>query len=64
MNSSEKQSDRDQPANQPPKLLSSGKEAVYDSEKLFGEHQEITICHNGECYRLRKTRTGKLILNK
>ncbi|WP_417851023.1 hemin uptake protein HemP [Thalassoglobus sp.] len=37
---------------------------VYNSCDLFKERTEITICHNGECYRLRLTRKGKLILNK
>ena len=35
------------------------------SEDLFrhGQH-ELLIEHRGECYRLRLTRQGKLILNK
>jgi hemin uptake protein HemP len=35
-----------------------------DSAKLFGAAVELLIEHNGELYRLRKTRRGKLILTK
>lgn len=31
---------------------------------LFRGGQEVLICHNGENYRLRITRNGKLILTK
>jgi hemin uptake protein HemP len=34
------------------------------SDELFAGRQEIQICHAGECYRLRITRSGKLILHK
>lgn len=34
------------------------------SEDLFGKDSEIAIVHEGSLYRLRKTRGGKLILNK
>ena len=34
------------------------------SRDLFGESSEIGIVHQGSVYRLRLTRTGKLILNK
>lgn len=34
------------------------------SEDLFQGRVEIVIQHHGENYRLRKTKTGKLILNK
>jgi hemin uptake protein HemP len=37
---------------------------VLDSRALFGERLEIAIRHEGQLYRLRKTRHGKLILNK
>jgi hemin uptake protein HemP len=37
---------------------------IIDSQRLFEGRQEIYICHNGETYRLRITRNGKLILNK
>ena len=34
------------------------------SEDLLQGEREVAIIHNGETYRLRKTRAGKLILNK
>lgn len=34
------------------------------SGDLFRGNREVLIEHNGEAYRLRITRTGKLILNK
>lgn len=34
------------------------------SNDLFQGNREVLIEHNGEVYRLRITRTGKLILNK
>jgi hemin uptake protein HemP len=37
---------------------------VFDSRALFGDRKEIGIRHEGQIYRLRKTRHGKLILNK
>ncbi|MCD2178419.1 hemin uptake protein HemP [Rhizobium sp. C1] len=37
---------------------------VYSTETLFNGAREIEIAHNGEIYRLRITRQGKLILNK
>ncbi len=37
---------------------------VIDTEHLFGDHDVIEIRHNGEAYRLRITKSGKLILNK
>lgn len=35
-----------------------------DSTALFGARSEIEIAHQGEIYRLRRTRQGKLILTK
>ncbi|MBW3543855.1 MAG: hemin uptake protein HemP [Planctomycetes bacterium] len=35
-----------------------------DSEQLLHGDREIHICHEGEVYRLRVTRNGKLILHK
>jgi hemin uptake protein HemP len=35
-----------------------------DSRLLFGAAQEVRIDHNGQEYRLRQTRNGKLILTK
>jgi hemin uptake protein HemP len=34
------------------------------TEALFGPRAELEIEHKGEIYRLRITRTGKLILTK
>ncbi|UCD48596.1 MAG: hemin uptake protein HemP [Phycisphaerales bacterium] len=35
-----------------------------DSQQIFGTRAEILIQHGDQIYRLRKTRRGKLILNK
>ena len=35
-----------------------------ESAALFGSLNEILIAHQGETYRLRRTRQGKLILTK
>ena len=35
-----------------------------DSQAIFGTRAEILIQHGDQIYRLRKTRHGKLILNK
>lgn len=37
---------------------------VLRTEDLFGDRREVWIEHNGERYRLRITRRGKLILQK
>ena len=37
---------------------------VVQASELFGKHREIVIEHDGERYRLRITRRGKLILQK
>ncbi|MQA64604.1 MAG: hemin uptake protein HemP [Alphaproteobacteria bacterium] len=34
------------------------------SEDLLGQGGEVAIRHGGETYRLRRTRSGKLILTK
>jgi hemin uptake protein HemP len=34
------------------------------SEQLLGEHGVAFIVHQGECYQLRQTKVGKLILTK
>ena len=34
------------------------------SESLFTQNDEVLIKHQGEHYRLRRTRNGKLILTK
>ncbi|MDZ4252251.1 MAG: hemin uptake protein HemP [Sulfuritalea sp.] len=35
-----------------------------DSAMLLGNRDEVEIAHQGEIYRLRRTRQGKLILTK
>lgn len=35
-----------------------------DSQVILGERDEVLIRHGDQVYRLRKTRHGKLILNK
>jgi hemin uptake protein HemP len=35
-----------------------------DSSALLGTQGEVEIIHQGETYRLRRTRQGKLILTK
>jgi hemin uptake protein HemP len=35
-----------------------------DSQAILGERDEVFIRHGDQMYRLRKTRHGKLILNK
>jgi hemin uptake protein HemP len=37
---------------------------VWTSEQLFGESVEVFISHGDQLYRLRRTRSGKLILCK
>jgi hemin uptake protein HemP len=44
--------------------VSEGAPIVLDSEALFGGQQTVLIRHQGELYRLQKTRQGKLILTK
>ena len=50
-------------AAQPPTAKLPAREA-WRSEELLGERTEVLIWHNGEAYRLRRTRQGKLILYK
>ena len=35
-----------------------------ESAQLFGEYDELQILHQGAIYRLRRTRSAKLILTK
>lgn len=42
----------------------SGEPAVIDSARLLAGRNEIRIRHEGQVYRLRVTKNGKLILNK
>ena len=38
--------------------------AALNSADLLAGHREVVIDHDGELYRLRHTKNGKLILNK
>lgn len=40
------------------------KQSEVDSKRLFGGNKELLIRHDGECYTLRHTSKGKLILTK
>lgn len=39
-------------------------QGVLQSSELFGARQAIEIEHNGQRYRLQRTKSGKLILTK
>jgi hemin uptake protein HemP len=39
-------------------------ERAMSSTELFGGRREVLIDHEGQVYRLRITRNGKLIMNK
>lgn len=41
-----------------------GDSRTVTSAELFGAAREVLIRHDGDTYRLRITRAGKLILNK
>ena len=41
-----------------------GERQPLDSAVLLGGRAEVEIVHQGETYRLRRTRQGKLILTK
>ena len=41
-----------------------GSMLIVDSEQLFGQKRELLIRHEGQLYRLKITRNGKLVLNK
>ncbi len=50
---------------QPPDERSSGREPrTIRSEDLLGGEKEVVIVHEDQLYRLRRTRNGKLILQK
>jgi hemin uptake protein HemP len=42
----------------------SGDMRIWRSEDILGDSKEVLIVHGGETYRLRRTRLGKLILQK
>ena len=45
-------------------VSSSSKVKLLHSRELFADAREVVIEHDGELYRLRPTRKGKLILTK
>lgn len=51
------------PADETPPLPAEGIRLIRSEELLAGA-QEILIEHDGQTYRLRRTRSGKLILHK
>ena len=55
-----------QPASTRPELPRNCAETPHplDSTTLLGAKGEVEITHQGETYRLRRTRQGKLILTK
>jgi len=55
-----------QPSTSRPEVPRSSIEArrPLDSTALLGSRDEVEIAHQGETYRLRRTRQGKLILTK
>ena len=60
----------DQPAPDPSPAVPASPSAdgvpvpAIDSETLFRGHREVLILHGDQTYRLRLTRSGKLILQK
>lgn len=48
----------------PPQCAAGAGTRQLDSRALLGGSRELLIHHNGELYRLRLTRAGKLILTK
>lgn len=47
-----------------PSVGEAGSLGQVDSTDLLGSREALMIRHQGECYILRKTRAGKLILTK
>lgn len=45
-------------------VFSSSKVKLLHSRELFADAREVVIEHDGELYRLRPTKKGKLILTK
>ncbi|MEW5891672.1 MAG: hemin uptake protein HemP [Pseudomonadota bacterium] len=46
------------------KVAAPGQARTIDARSLFGDAQVVLIEYRGECYQLRQTRNGKLILTK
>lgn len=53
-----------QSANEPRSSIVRDANKPINSDSLFVESNEVIIQHQGEQYRLRRTRNGKLILTK
>jgi hemin uptake protein HemP len=54
-----------EPARLGPETYAEGSSRTsWRSEELLGTRDEVSIVHNNETYRLRRTRHGKLILYK
>lgn len=53
-----------QSANEPRSSIVRDTNKPINSDSLFVESNEVIIQHQGEQYRLRRTRNGKLILTK
>lgn len=56
--------DHDRDSEEAEKLADASELTVIDTRQLFGESREICLEHDGERYRLRITRKGRLILSK
>jgi hemin uptake protein HemP len=50
--------------NADPREKRPARQSAIESSDLFATGNEVQIHHDGEVYRLRLTKTGKLILNK
>lgn len=58
------QIDRDAVPQSVPREAPGPEPDVVESQALFAGRKEVRIRHEGEVYRLRVTRHGRLILNK
>jgi hemin uptake protein HemP len=56
--------DRARPTLGPPGNSTGRQPRIVCADRLFGDDQELRIHYRGQEYRLRKTRSGKLILTK
>lgn len=50
--------------NPEPRETRLARQGIIESSDLFADRNEVKIYHDGEVYRLRLTKNGKLILNK
>lgn len=52
-------------SNEPPRMATSGEpQAEITTAELFRGQTEVLIHHGDDTYRLRVTKSGKLVLNK